>query len=124
VYAFAAALFNAYGHVSQGEANAALTPAAMRCFGSRDPEAMASIARALGVWRDGDAPAEAPHRAAAEIERLFSAAGMAARLSQLGVPRDGLDIVLESSLKNFNADPKREFVRERDALRAALEAAW
>ncbi len=124
VYAFAAALFNAYGHVTQGEANAALTPAAMRHFGGRDPEAMASIARALGVWRDGDAPAEAPNKAAAEIERLFSEAGMPTRLSQLGLPRESLDLVLERSLKNCNADPKREFVRERDALRAALQAAW
>jgi len=31
---------------------------------------------------------------------------------------------LDNSLKNFNADPKREFVRERDKLRAVLDAAW
>ena len=32
--------------------------------------------------------------------------------------------VLECPLKNFNADPKREFLREHDTLMAALEAAW
>jgi hypothetical protein len=32
--------------------------------------------------------------------------------------------VLENSLKNFNADPKREFVRERDLLDGVLQAAW
>lgn len=124
VYAFAAALFNDQGHVTQGEANAALTPTVMRHFGARDPDAICNMARALGVWRDGDPVGEAPERAAAEIERLFSQAGMPVRLSQLGIPRDCLATVLENSLKNFNADPKREFVRERDTLRAALDAAW
>jgi len=124
VYAYAAALFNLHGHVTQGEANTALTPTAMRHFGGRDPEAMCSIARALGVWRDGDDVAAAPERAATELERLFQEAGMPVRLSQLKIPRESLDIVLENSLKNFNADPKREFVRERERLGAALEAAW
>ncbi len=124
VYAYAAALFNLHGHVTQGEANAALTPTVMRHFGRRDPEAMCAIARGLGVWADGDAVSEAPARAAGEIERLFADVGMPVRLSQLNVPRETLDVVLEHSLKNFNADPKREFVRERDALRAALQAAW
>ena len=49
---------------------------------------------------------------------------MPVRLSQLDIPRESLGVVLENSLKNFNADPRREFVRERDKLRAALEAAW
>jgi alcohol dehydrogenase class IV len=124
VYAFAAALFNAQTHVTQGEANAALTPTMMRHFGGRDADAMCSIARALGVWNDDDAREDAVERAAVEIERLFSEAGMPVRLSQLGIPRDSLAVVLENSLKNFNADPRREFLRERDTLRAALEAAW
>ena len=124
VYAYAAALFNLHGHVTQGEANTALTPTALRRFGSRDPEAMCGIARALGVWQDGDDISAAPERAAAELERLFQEAGMPVRLSQLAIPRASLDVVLENSLKNFNADPKHEFVHHRDALRAALDAAW
>ncbi len=124
MYAYAAALFNLHGHVTQGEANTALTPTALRRFGSRDPEAMCGIARALGCWQEGDDMSAAPERAAAELERLFQDAGMPVRLSQLGIPRASLDVVLENSLKNFNADPKREFVHHRDALRAALDAAW
>ena len=124
VYAFAAALFNDQAHVSQGEANAALTPTVMRHFGSRDPDAMCAIARALAVWSEGEPCDQAPERAAREIERLFSDAGMPVRLSQLDIPRDCLATVLENSLKNFNADPKREFIHHRDALRDALEAAW
>jgi hypothetical protein len=45
-------------------------------------------------------------------------------LCELNIPRDSLETVVEHSLRNFNADPKREFLRERDALLAALEAAW
>lgn len=124
VYAFAAALFNLHEHVGQGEANCAMTPAVMRCFGSRDPQAMAGIAAALGVWHDGDAIEDAPERAAAELERIFSAIGMPVRLSQLDFPRASLPLIVERSLKNFNADPKREFVRERATLESALAAAW
>ena len=49
---------------------------------------------------------------------------MPTRLRELDIPRDSLATVVESSLKNFNADPKREFLRERDALMAAFQAAW
>jgi hypothetical protein len=49
---------------------------------------------------------------------------MPVRLAELDFPRDSLPQIVERSLKNFNADPKREFVRERELLLATLEAAW
>jgi len=124
VYAFAAALFNLHPHVSQGEANAALTPTAIRRLGQRDPQAMARIARGLGVWSDGEPLESAPERAAAALEAIFVSAGMPVRLSQLDIPRASLPQIVERSLKNFNADPKREFLRERDMLLATIQAAW
>lgn len=124
VYAFAAALFNEHGHVSQGEANAALTPGVMRALGSRDAEAMCRIASALGAWRDGDPVADAPARAADALERAFAGFAMPTRVSQLHITRESLPKILERSLKNFNADPKREFVRERDLLMRVLESTW
>lgn len=124
VYAFAAALFHRHGEVSQGAANAALTSGVMRRLGARDPEAMAAMARALGAWREGDALEQAPERAAAALESVFGTIGMPTRVSQLGIPRESLEPILEHSLKNFNADPKREFVRERDLLREVLASAW
>jgi alcohol dehydrogenase class IV len=119
-YALATALFNRHAHVGQGEANSTLTATVMRHFGNRDPEAMALIAQAFDVV---DAR-PAHERAADAVERAFTQAGMPVRLRELDIPRDSLATVLENSLKNFNADPKREFLRERDALMAALEAAW
>jgi len=119
-YALATALFNLHAQVGQGEANTALTPTVIRHFGARDPEAMDSIAKAFGII---DAR-PAHERAAEAVESAFAGASMPVRLGQLGIPRDSLPTILENSLRNFNADPKREFLRERDTLMAALQAAW
>jgi len=119
-YALATALFNRHAHVGQGEANSALTATVIRHFGMRDPEAMALIADAFEAT-DSRSPHE---RAADAVERAFAQARMPVRLGELDIPRDSLGEVLEASLKNFNADPQREFLRESDALMAALEAAW
>ena len=120
VYALATALFNLHAHVGQGEANSALTATMIRHFGARDAQAMALIAEAFGVTDE-----RAAHERAAEAAELaFKQAGMPTRLHELDIPRDSLETVLENSLKNFNADPQREFLRERDTLLAALQAAW
>ena len=120
VYALATALFNLHAHVGQGEANSALTATMIRHFGARDTQAMALIAEAFGVTDE-----RAAHERAAEaVELAFKQAGMPTRLHELDIPRDSLETVLENSLKNFNADPQREFLRERDTLLAALRAAW
>jgi alcohol dehydrogenase class IV len=124
VYAFASAIFNMHGEVSQGAAHCALTPAVMRRLGSRDPEAMCGIAKALGVWRDGDPVGEAPFRAAAELERIFASLDLPINLTQLNIPRASAEKVLAASMTNFNADPKREFVRERELLGDVLASAW
>ncbi len=124
VYAYAAALFNLHEEVGQGEANAVFNGSALRHFGSREPEAMCNMAAALGVWKPGDPVAEAPLRAADEMERRFAAMGMPTRISQLNIPRSSLAVILENSMKNFNSDPKREFLREQPLMQKALEAAW
>ena len=124
VYAFATSIFNMFEHVGQGEARSALTPTVMRRLGSRDPHAMCRIAETLGVWREGDAVADAPMRAADELEKRFGKLGMPRTLTDIKVPRDSAPTLLENSLKNFNADPKREFVKERDLLREVLDACW
>lgn len=124
VYAFAAALFNQHEHVSQGEAHVALTAGVMRKLGMRDPDDMCRIAKALGAWRDGEPAEAAPERAATAFEGAFAAMGLPIRASQLGIPRESLATILERSLKNFNADPRREFVRERDLLWDVLQSTW
>lgn len=124
VYAYAAALFNLHATVSQGAAHCAMTPVVMRRLGSRDPGAMCAIASALGVWKDGDPVAAAPDRAADELERVFASIGMPTSLSQLDIPRSSAETILAASLTNFNADPKQEFVKEKEFLREVLDATW
>jgi alcohol dehydrogenase class IV len=124
VYAFATALFQRHEEVGQGEATCALTPTVLRKLGMRDREAMALIAQGLGVWNDGDALDAAAENAACEFERVLQSVGAPTRISQLGIPRDSLSAILDNSMRNFNADPRREFIRERDFLGEVLQACW
>jgi alcohol dehydrogenase class IV len=121
-YAFSTALISVFPHVGQGEGYSAQLGTVLRRVGGRDPEAMARIARGLGL--DGVAQAAAPQRIAERMEEGFRSLGMPTRLSELGIARERLAQVLEHSLTNFNADPKREFVRERGTLEEILQAAW
>ena len=121
-YAFSTSLISAFPQVGQGEGYSAVMGTTLRRLGSRDPGAMARIAAALGMG--GVAAADAPSRIADRMDAMFRSLGMPTRLSELGIARERLPQVLELSLANFNADPKREFVREREMLAATLEAAW
>lgn len=124
IYAFAAALFNLHPQVSQGAANCALTGTVMRRLGIRNLPEMARIAQALAVWEETQPVEEAPLRAADALDALFRDIGMPTRVADLGVSQDSAARIIEHALKNFNADPKREFVRERDLLKNILLAAW
>lgn len=121
-YAFSTAIISIFPHVGQGEAYAALTGTMLRRLGQRDPEAMARIAAGLGV---GEGPAaDTPERIARKMEDVFKSLDMPTRLAGLNIERGKLPLVLEHSLKNFNADPKRDFVKERELLAEILDAAW
>jgi alcohol dehydrogenase class IV len=124
VYAFATSIFNKFGNVGQGEARAALTPVVMRRFGERDPACMCRMAEALGAWKQGDPAGEAHLRAADALRGIFDSLSMPRTLTDIKVPREALPELLENSLRNFNADPKREFIKERDLLREVLQACW
>jgi alcohol dehydrogenase class IV len=121
-YAFSTSLISAFPQVGQGEGYSAVMGTTLRRLGGRDPEAMARIASALGMG--SVAAVDAPNRIADRVDTVFRSLGMPTRLSELGIAREGLPRVLELSLTNFNADPKREFIRESGTLREVLEAAW
>ena len=120
-YALSTSLISVFPHLAQGEAYGALMGTTLRHLGQRDPDAMTLVAEGLGIASE---PADLPQRIAERIDAQFAALGMATRLSALGIDRARLPQVLELSLTNFNADPRREFVRERDRLAAILDAAW
>jgi alcohol dehydrogenase class IV len=124
VYALAASMFSIHEQISQGDAQCALTPTMMRHFGDRNPGAMCNIAECLGVWREGDSIADAPLRAADKLEEIFKSLGLPTRVGQLGIPVSTADEIVAGSLRNFNADPKREFQRNVEPIRQSLLAAW
>jgi len=124
IYAFSTALFSVFPQVGQGEGTSAIAGTVLRQLGTRDPEAMMHIAKALQVWEEGAPGDEAPFRVADALEAVLHSLGMPTRLSALGIERADLPRVIDHALRNFNADPKREFVRERELLSKVLEAAW
>jgi alcohol dehydrogenase class IV len=124
VYAFSVALFNLHPEIGQGETYSALTPGAMRVLGGRELKAHRKLADAMGIAREEAAGDMLPERLACELERVYGKLGMPLRLSQLDIPRASLETILAHSLKNFNSDPDREFLRERVVLEQALQAAW
>lgn len=123
-YAFAAGIFNLHEEVSQAEGNSVLVGTALRRLGSRDPEAMANMARNLGVWSEGDPIDQAPFRSADYLEKVFSDLGLPTRVGQLGIPKSSVDGILANALNNYNSDPKREFVKEKELLRDIFLDAW
>jgi alcohol dehydrogenase class IV len=123
-YALSTALISLCAHVGQGEAYSALMGTVTRRLGDRDQEAMARIAKALGVWEAGLTPVQAPQRVADKLDSTFRSIGMPTRLSELNIDRAVFPRLVEHSLTNFNADPKREFAREPETLAEVLEAAW
>jgi len=124
VYAFATALFNRYPHIGQGEANAALTPDVMRKLGYRNPREMVNLATLMGVFDSGMREEDAPARAADHLAQTFAKLGMPSRLREFNVPEDGMPAIVEDSMKNFNADPKREFLEHREELLSVARACW
>jgi len=124
IYAFSTALFSVFPHLGQGEATSAVAGTVIRRLGPRDAEAMGRIAAALGVWNAAEPAADAPLKAADALEGVLHSLGMPTRLSGLGIAREALPRVIEHSLRNFNADPEREFLRERGTLEEVLAAAW
>ncbi|UCF74643.1 MAG: iron-containing alcohol dehydrogenase [Betaproteobacteria bacterium] len=124
IYAFSTALFSVFPGVGQGEGTSAVAGTVLRQLGTRDPEAMVRMARALDVWGDGTLIDEAPFRVADALDTVLHSLGMPTRLSALRISRAELPRVVEHSLRNFNADPEREFVRERELLSHVLNAAW
>jgi len=124
VYALGSSLFNLFPTMAQGESYTTLTPSAIRYFGDRDPKAMAAMLEALTGEVEIDPSANVHLKLAEAVENYFRSLGYAIRLRDLGVTQDRLTEIVEFSTKNFNADPKREFLSERELLHKTLHMAW
>ena len=123
-YALTTALVAHCPQVSQGGAYSALMGTSIRQLGARDGDAMSRIALGLGLSGAGTAPGGASHLVAESLDATLRSIGMAVRLSALDIDRAVFTRLIEHSLRNFNADPGRDFAREPEMLMRVLEAAW
>jgi alcohol dehydrogenase class IV len=123
VYALGASTFNLCASIGQGESYAALTGAAVRVFGERNLDDMVAIGRALGL-ADLEPTAEAVPQVARAIEAFFGQLGLKTRIRDYGVAQDMLPRILDFSMKNYNADRNRQFLRETGTLKETLAQAW
>jgi alcohol dehydrogenase class IV len=123
-YALSTALIAHCPQVSQGGAYSALMGTSIRRLGARDADAMARIAVGLGLSGAGAALGEAPRLIAESVDATLRSIGMPVRLSAFEIDRAVFPRLIEHSLRNFNADPKREFAHEPEMLLQVLEAAW
>ena len=123
VYALGASTFNLCDRIGQGHTYAALTAPAIRVFGERDPEEMAGIARALGLGELEPGPRMIAQLAEA-IEALFAKLGLKTRLRDYEVTREMLPRIRDFSMRNYNADRNRHFLKETETLTRTLDLAW
>ncbi len=103
-YALATALHLRYHHVGQGEATAALLPAVVRGLDASNEGLLRRLAEALEVDATGGVDAAAAASAEA-LSTFYRSIGMPSRLSELGIPRDELPLLVRDAQKNFNANP-------------------
>jgi alcohol dehydrogenase class IV len=86
-------------------------------------EAYAEVARAMGIDTTGMGPLEAAREAVATIRMMHVQAGLPASLKDAGVPRDGIEIIMEKTLKDGSmiTNPKQP---TEPQLKAFLTKAW
>lgn len=124
-YAFATSLHLLYHDLGQGEATTAVLPQVMRAVGGRNRKSALAIAQALGTGGPGVAEDDLPGRNADTVEALLQQLGMPVRLRETGIAKhEDLPTVLRGSLQNFNADPTRRMMKEKDFMGEVLESCW
>jgi len=123
-YALATALHLRYQHVWQGEATSAVTPVVTRLTPSRDPDAAARIAAALGVLQEGMSAEAATEATADALDVFYRSVGMPVRVHELHIPEDELPLLARDTLKNFNANPGARAEDYADEMLRLLRAAW
>ena len=84
--------------IAHGVSNAVLLPNVLRFNFSAAPERYAEVAMALGVERDGTAPAIA-ESGVKRLAALSRACGVPQRLSDLGVPREAIPEMARAALQ-------------------------
>jgi len=100
-------------NLPHAEVHTVVLPHALAYNAPAAPEAMARVARALGLRHGSDAPLG--------LQALARTLGAPTSLAAIGMPADGLDRAAELAVQNQYANPRP---LERTALRALLQRAF
>lgn len=124
-YAVSTALHIRYPHIGQGESTSVLQAPAIRLATEFDIGSARRVAEGLNVWKAGMSASEAAHAVADELDKLYHARGMPARMRDIGVDKAELPAIAAATVKNFNARASMNSAEQRigNSLRL-LEAAW
>jgi len=122
-YALATALHVRYHDVGQGEATAAVTPAAVRRYGATRGEGILRMADALGVGAAAT-PEAAAVAAGDALAAFYRRVEMPSRVRDLGIPEAELPLLAQDTLKNFNANRGTRPADQVERMLELLRAAW
>ena len=124
VTALAHSLDASYPECDHGAAYSILTAPGMRFNQAHNPSGQVRLASLMGVdmaAMDEDARAVA---AAEAIAETFSDLGMPLRLRDVGVPREGIELIAEDAMTDFALHRNIRPVKEASELVELLREAW
>jgi alcohol dehydrogenase class IV len=86
-------------HMPHGRSNAIMLPHIMAFNQTGNPEKFARIAQAMGEVTEGLSLNEGAQRSVEVVKRILTAVGISFHLSDYGIPRKDLPILVEGGLK-------------------------
>jgi aldehyde dehydrogenase (NAD+) len=110
--------------VPHGLANSILLPHVMQFNLEECPDRYAYVARAMGVSEKGMSDEEASEAAIAAIWELTKKLGVPQKLSECGVPEDGLPAASELTLSDGAVVYNPRFVMDADEVLEVYKKAW
>ena len=120
VTALAHSLDTRYPECGHGDAYTILTAPGMRFNAESNAAGQARFAQALGVKKEGMDDCQAASIAADAIEELFKGLGLPVRLSQVGVPDKGIDLIALDAMTDFGLHRNVRKIQNVDELKGIL----
>lgn len=109
-----------YPECGHGDAYTILTAPGMRFNAESNVAGQANFAQAMGVRNQGMDDSQAGAAAADAIEALFKGLGLPVRLSEVGVPEDGIDQIAEDAMTDFGLHRNVRKIQNVDELKGIL----
>ena len=122
VTALAHSLDTRYPECGHGDAYTILTAPGMRFNAESNAAGQARFAQAMGVKKEGMDDRQAAAAAADAIEALFKGLGLPVRLSEVGVPDEGIDLIAADAMTDFGLHRNVRKIQGVDDLKKILES--